>query len=191
LATQATLALQKERAAPAATVDGGAFLALYDRHLSRVYAYFRHRISDETVCEDLTAATFEQALAHLDQYTADRGPFAAWLFGIARNQANGHLRRTQRWRWLPLELAPRLVSTWMQPEDTVIHADTCQELVRHLQRLGPRQRDLIALKFAAGLSNKQIAILTGLTESNVGVILHRAIRQLRRWMQSCETNDEF
>ena len=52
-------------------------------------------------------------------------------------------------------------------------------LLAALARLPARERDLIGLKFAAGLTNRRIADLTGLTESNVGVILYRTIRRLR------------
>jgi RNA polymerase sigma-70 factor (ECF subfamily) len=58
--------------------------------------------------------------------------------------------------------------------------------VRYIQELSPRQRDLLALKFTAELSNRQIAEMTGLTEQNVGVILHRSIRKLRRRMELAE-----
>ena len=163
-----------------------AFLALYDRYFARVYMYFRHRCAEAQTCDDLTAQTFEQALSHICDYCPDRGSFAAWLFGIARNIANAHFRRTLRFQWVPLELVRSLPGRDPLPEETAIETDQQQVLLRCIQELSPRQRDLLALKFAAGLTNRQIAQLTGLGEQNVGVILHRSIRHLRKRMEAPE-----
>lgn len=52
----------------------------------------------------------------------------------------------------------------------------------HLKERGARERELIALKYGAGINNRLIAQLTGLSESNVGTILHRVVQTLRsRW----------
>ena len=61
----------------------------------------------------------------------------------------------------------------------VVRRETRQELIEALGTLDERERDLIALKFSALVTNREIASLTGLTESNVGVILFRALRKLR------------
>jgi RNA polymerase sigma-70 factor (ECF subfamily) len=53
-----------------------------------------------------------------------------------------------------------------------------------LGRLGERERDLVALKFIAGLNNRQIAALSGISESNVGVILYRSMHRLRALLQN-------
>lgn len=53
-------------------------------------------------------------------------------------------------------------------------------LLRLLLQLEERERELVALKYGAGLTNRDIARLTGLSESNVGVILHRTVRSLRQ-----------
>ena len=70
-------------------------------------------------------------------------------------------------------------STEPQPEEVAIRDETRAELLAAVARMSDRERDLIALKFAAGLTNRRIAKLTGLNESNVGVILYRAMRRLR------------
>ena len=58
------------------------------------------------------------------------------------------------------------------------HADFAHLSVL-LARLADRERELVALKYGAGLTNRAIARLSGLSESNVGVILHRAVQTLR------------
>jgi len=169
-----------------AVIDADAFLALYDRYFPRVYTYFRHRCQDLRVCDDLTAQTFEQALDHCSDFRPERGSFAAWLFGIARNVANGYLRRKRRFQWLPFEALQTLSGSDPAPEEAAIQADDRRILLGYIQELPPRQRDVLALKFAGGLTNREIAALTGLSEQNVGVILHRSIAHLRKKMECTE-----
>src|SRR5690242_21327766 len=68
----------------AARDEPQAFLALYDRYFDRVLGYVRLRIRDESTCEDVASTVFTTALAQLRRFRGD-GPFAAWLFQIARN----------------------------------------------------------------------------------------------------------
>jgi RNA polymerase sigma-70 factor (ECF subfamily) len=65
------------------------------------------------------------------------------------------------------------------PQQITIRAETHAELLAAVARLSDRERDFIALKFAAGLTNRRIAELTGLSANHVGVILYRAVRRLR------------
>jgi len=183
-ATNATLddSLVAKRAAR----DAQAFLALYERYFSRVYTYFRYRYADRQTCDDLTARTFEQALAHIVEYRPERGTFAAWLFGIARNNANGHYRQALRLRGLSWERWLSLPGSDPPPEEAAIEIDRRHLLLSCIQELAPRQRELLALKFTAGLTNRQIAEMTGLSEQNVGVILHRSIQKLRKRMERAE-----
>jgi len=174
--------LMAERAAR----DAQAFLSLYERYFSRVYTYFRYRYADLQTCDDLTAKTFEQALAHIAEYRPERGPFAAWLFGIARNNANGHYRQAQRLRPLPWERWLSFAGSDPPPEEVAIESDRRQLLMKSIQELAPRQRELLGLKFAAGLTNREIAGITGLSEQNVGVILYRSIQKLRRQIEIAE-----
>jgi len=193
----ATVILSDAIAARATTRDTEAFLALYDRYFPHVYTYLRQRCADSQTCDDLTAQTFEQALDHFADYCPERGSFAAWLFAIARNVANDHLRKSLRFRWIPIEALHSAAGDGPAPEEAVIHRDAQQALLRsvpvaqrrglrYIQELAPRQRDLLALKFTGGLTNRQIATLTGLSEQNVAVILHRSIAYLRKRLQPAE-----
>lgn len=162
-----------------ATAEPAAFAAIYDHYFPRVYNYVRYRVGDAEMADDLTAQVFERALVSIGRYRPERGPFAAWLFAIARNAVSDCLRAQRRRRWLSLEVLRDRASTEPQPEEVAIRDETRAELLAAVARLSDRERDLIALKFAAGLTNRRIAKLTGLSESNVGVILYRAMRRLR------------
>jgi len=162
-----------------ATAEPAAFAAIYDHYFPRVYKYVRYRASDAEATDDLTAQVFERALANIGRYRPERAPFAAWLFAIARNAVSDYLRAQRRRRWLSLEVLRDRASRDPQPEEAAIRNETRAELLAAVARLSDRERDLIGLKFAAGLTNRRIAEITGLSESNVGVILYRAVRRLR------------
>ena len=162
-----------------ATAEPAAFAAIYDHYFPRVYNYVRYRVGDTAAADDVAALVFERALASIGRYRSDRAPFSAWLFAIARNAVIDHLRAQKRRRWLSLDLLRNHASDEPQPEQVAIHSETRDELLAALACLSHRDRDLIALKFAAGLTNRRIAELTGLSANNVGVILYRAVRRLR------------
>ena len=173
-----------------AAAEPAAFAAIYDHYFSRVYNYVRYRIADAEVADDLTAQVFERTLIHIDAYRPDRAPFAAWLFAIARNLVSDHLRASRRRKWISLDALRNWTSAEPQPDVAIIRDETRVELLQAMSRLSDRERDLIALKFAAGLTNRDIAELMGLSASNVGVILYRAVRRLRVDLSAREGDHE-
>ncbi len=184
---QLVVALPNEQAmVKRAVAEPAAFAALYDYYFPRVYNYVRYRIGDATAADDVTALVFERALANLVRYHADRAPFAAWLFGIARNAVIDHLRRRRVRRLLSLDALRNAAGAGPSPHEAVVGAERHAALLAAVARLNERERDLIALRFAARLTNRRIAELTGLSASNVGVILHRAVQKLREEIGGAE-----
>lgn len=175
--------LEEAALAMRAASDRLYFVTLYDRYFPRVYNYMRFRCSDPQTADDLTSAVFEKALREINRYQAERAPFAVWLFTIARNTLTDHLRAGRRHPWLSLDLLLGRSPPDHSTEDALIEAETRDNLMRALARLSERERDLLALKFQAGLNNRQIAEMTRLSESNVGVTIFRAIQRLRALMQ--------
>ncbi len=169
--------------------EPGDFLALYDRYFPRVFTYFRYRFNDPALCDDLCAQTFLQALEHIDQFIPERGPLVGWLFGIARNLANKHLRRNRRFPQLSLDNLPFVPCKDASPEEQTVENDEQREMLQMIACLSSQQRDVLALKFSADLNNRQIAALTGLSEQNVAVMIFRAIRKLRMAIGEREVNN--
>ena len=152
------------------------FAELYERTFPRVYAYVASLLRDRSAAEDVTAQAFERAYRKRLSYRASRGSMDAWVFGIARNAALDELRK--RKRQAVLEGDPE-DTEGVLPEDEADLALRRQAVRAALASLDGRERDLIALKFAGGLSNGEIARVLRMSESNVGTRLHRTITKLR------------
>jgi len=150
---------------------------LYAEQLPRVYNFFRYRIGRVADAEDLTAVTFERAWRARQRYRRELAAFSTWLMTIARHVASNHLR-SRRLHLEPIEAAHD-VSAGTTPEDQVSRASDRRRLLKLLDRLPDRDRELVALKFGSELSNQEIAAITALSESNVGTILHRVTQFLR------------
>lgn len=150
--------------------------ALYADQLPRVYNFFRYRVGAGPVAEDLTSQTFEKAWGARHRYRRDLAAFSTWLMAIARNVATDHYRR--RREHVPLEAAEHLAAG-ETPEELLLRREDFAKLSRLLAGLADRDRELVSLKYGAGLTNRAIAKQVHLTETNVGSILHRAVLKLR------------
>jgi len=150
---------------------------VYAEQLPRVLNFFRYRLGDTADVEDLTARTFEKAWGTRHRYRRDVAGFATWLLTIARNVAIDHWRARQH--YAPLDVAAALPSLDATPEQQAVQHSEAQRLAALLATLPPRQRELIAMKYGADMTNRAIARATGLSESNVATILHRAVETLR------------
>lgn len=138
--------------------------------IRRVYSYVAYRVGDGPDAEDLTSETFERALRYKKSYDPRKGEPVAWLLGIAKRCIDGRGPR--------LELAS-------EHADEPIGGDLEEETVRRLTvsravaGLDERDRELIALRYGADLTARQIAELLGARTNAIEVALHRALGRLR------------
>jgi RNA polymerase sigma-70 factor, ECF subfamily len=152
------------------------FEQLYRSSRDDVFAYVSTLLRDSAAAEDVTALAFERAYRRRRTFDRRRGEERAWLFGIARNAALDELRRRSR-----------IAAPTSEPADASVSVEDDAELTLRrtavraaLESIGARDRELIALKFHAGLSNSELAKVLGVSESNAGTMLHRAIEKLRK-----------
>lgn len=152
--------------------------AVYAEQLPRVFNFFRYRVEDGPTAEDLTATTFERAWRGRGQYREDVAGFSTWLFAIARNVATDYFRASAKRDETPLDenLAADEVTS---PAQAISQKDDFARLGRLLAALPQRERELLAFKYGARLTNRAIAGITGLSESNVGTIINRTVNKLR------------
>jgi RNA polymerase sigma factor (sigma-70 family) len=168
-----TLVAPAEDAPRAADI---AFDELYRSSRDDVYAYAAGLLRDSAAAEDVTATAFERAYRKRSRFDPGRGSARAWLFGIARNAALDELRRRGKQAELgaePVDAAGLIGAPAAERSELRL------VLAAALERLEARERELVALKFFAGLSNAEIARVLGISESNAGTKLHRVVNKLR------------
>src|SRR5215207_6296843 len=160
---------------PATATSALDFDALYRDARDDVFAYATTLLHDRSAAEDVTAQAFERAYRRRSRYDARRGSPRAWLFGIVRNAALDELRKRKR-----------AASTEMPEPHPDLAPDEAAELAAQrdavrvaLHRLHPRDREVIALKYHAELSNAELAAVLGVSPTNAGTLLHRAMTKLR------------
>jgi RNA polymerase sigma-70 factor, ECF subfamily len=157
------------------------FAAAYEAHVWDVFGFFAYRTGNRSDAEDLTQQTFEKALRAWTRFDPERAPLGAWLMAIARNVLIDHYRADRTDRHNPIDRQPEsALGTEGDPTDLGI----APNLSRALETLSDRDREVIALRFGADLSGRQIAELTGLGLANVQQILSRSLRKLRAALSS-------
>jgi len=154
-----------------------AFEDLYRQSRDDVYAYVAGLLRDRSAAEDVTAQAFERAYHRRRTFKPGRGSRRAWLFGIARNAALDELRRRRRRARLVAEPEDE---TLVPPHEGAEVAVRRAALRAAIAELSGRERELVALKFFAGLTNGEIATVIATSETNAGTKLHRVIQKLRR-----------
>jgi RNA polymerase sigma factor (sigma-70 family) len=142
--------------------------------IRRVYAYVAYRIGDGPDAEDVTSETFERALRYKKSYDPRKGEPVAWLIGIARRCIEGR---------------PPTVELTSEHLETADHRDLEEDVLRRLDlsgavaRLEDRDRELIALRYGADLTARQIAELHDVKTNAIEVALHRALGRLRAQLE--------
>lgn len=164
---------------PAAGVGPDAFTDLYRAHVDRVYRYLRARTPTTADAEELTSRTFMRAFSSLHTYRGGGAHFGSWLLTIAHNLlANWYRDRGRRPRAEPLDEAQDIADELPGPEASLERSEDIARVRRAIERLPPERQQLIALKYARGLSNAEIGRMMGRTEGAVKALHHRTLRQL-------------
>jgi RNA polymerase sigma-70 factor, ECF subfamily len=153
-----------------------AFDELVRKYSGRILNFIHQMTRQRQDAEDLAQQTFIKAYRNLDRFDRQR-PLGVWLFTIARRTALNHFRGAKKWTELPEELPSRQDSPARQAEIS----DRVSNLWERARRILPeRQYEILWLKAVEELSIEQIAEVTGLTETHVKVLIHRARQQLMK-----------
>ena len=157
------------------------FSSLYKELFKPVFAYILCRVGERALAEDVAGSAGRKGYEKWPLFDPNKGTFRQWIFTVARNEINMYYRLYYVRKFLSLtgfeENAPLGQAAWPEAEQ-----DDTQALLSAMAVLTAREKDLVALKFYSGLNNREIAHQTGLSESNVGTVLHRSISKLRKEM---------
>ncbi len=151
--------------------------SLYRASRDDVYAYVATLLRDPAAAEDVTALAFERAYRKRRTFDRRRGEERAWLFGIARNAALDELRRRRRVASLQADPEDEQAVAFDEGADVALRRTAVRAA---LAGCTPREREIVALKFHAGLSNGELAQVLGVSESNAGTLVYRVMEKLRK-----------
>ncbi len=158
--------------------DAEAFGTLFDEYGERVYRFIASRVHSPADAEDLTQTVFVKALEALPRYESRGVPFGGWLFRLARNTVIDHVRTRHDHSDLD-SLAERATAD-LGPDELTVARHQIETMARALGALTDEQRDVIALRFFAGLSARDAAVAMGKQEGTIRGLQFRAIAALRR-----------
>jgi RNA polymerase sigma-70 factor, ECF subfamily len=157
-------------------LDARAYEALFRECAADVHAYAISLLGERAAAEDVTALAFERLYRSRARLDISRGSPRAWLFSIARNAALDELRSRRRRPELELDEGLAGEPSPGDPLERVARRAAVREA---LAALPIRERELVLLKFHGQLTNGELARALGISESNAGTRLHRALTRLR------------
>ena len=163
--------------------DGDAFGAIYESYLPRLYRYCLVRLRDPLEAEDAAEDIFVRVLSSIDRFTwrpmgGERSPFAAWIFRIAHNHLVSLYRRAAVRPGLD-PLSETIADERRGPAELAERRSEIDEAFAAVELLPEAQRDVVLLRFGAGLSVAETAAALNKNEGNVKVLQHKGIRRLR------------
>ena len=160
-----------------------AFEDLYRAHLRDVYSYAYYRVGNHHDAEDLTEQAFLQAYRHFERARRESNgrPLRPWLIRIAHNLASNYHRDRARRPQAALE-AVEPPADPHRTEQIVEGREELRLVMQRLERLSDDRREALIMRFALGMSNREIARALGRTDGATKVLIHRAIKQLEEEM---------
>lgn len=166
------------------------FSQIYEMYFNRVYKYICYRINNHYEAEDLCSQVFETVITKYHTFSEEKAKFDVWLFAIARNTVTDYFRSRKKRFHFSLDSITEMILSKPSPEELAIRDDEHQAMFQAMAKLRDKERNIIAMKFAAGLKNSEIAELMGVSESNIGVVVYRIINKLRKFLEVGRDRDE-
>jgi RNA polymerase sigma-70 factor, ECF subfamily len=159
--------------------DLSATRALYLENHAQIYRFIWSRVQNPALADDLTGEVFLRMVASLPAYQDRAYPFRAWLYRIARNLLIDHFRRHQNQVFVPLESVAEELPGGQTPEKMMELKLTIERVKQALEDLTPEQREVVELRFLAGLSLNEVALTVDKTVSAVKSLQSRGLITLR------------
>ncbi len=150
---------------------------LYEHYVDAVYRYMFYRTGHHETAEDLTAEVFASVITSIKSYEDLGVPFEAWLFRIAHARLVDYWRKSKHREQQEVELSQEVEEFFIgdAPEDQFRH----EEVLHAMEYLTSTEREVVVLRFAAGLDNQEIAQTLQRNANAVKSMLHRALEKLR------------
>jgi len=165
--------------------DPEKFLPLYDKYAEQIYRYIARRTGNNyDTAHDILSQTFLDALQHIKNYTWQGFPFSSWLYKIAHNNVIKFYKKSEKTRYSPIEDARNISDLNENVEDKLEAKITRMQVEEMMQQLDDEDQEILRLKFFEGVSNIEIADIMGLSVTNVGVKVFRALKKAKTLLPS-------
>lgn len=162
----------------AAAGDEAAAARLFDHFYPRVYRYAVAKLGRPADAEDVAAETFARSLKGFDRFRWRGAGFEAWIFRIAANLVVDRVRMSSR-EAVGIDPLGEVDVDPISPEQAFLRAEEDERVRALLATLPPNQREVVVLRFAAGLDTKEVAIVMGRNANAIRQLQHRALERLR------------
>ena len=160
--------------------DAAAFAVLYEDYYDRIFRYVSFKTGNSLEAEDITAEVFVKMLESIDSFKWQGYQFSSWLFRIAHNLVVDHFRKRGRRHIVALDDAPAAATEYDPDLDRKLDVDMSMVPVQEAMKdLTDLQREVISLRFAAGLSVAETARAVGKKDNAVKALQHAGIKKLR------------
>jgi RNA polymerase sigma-70 factor (ECF subfamily) len=159
--------------------DPEAFRSLYEKYFKRIFLFVLHRVEDKAVCADITSQVFLKALLNIRRFKFRGLPFSSWLFRIALNECNDYFRKSRRYRMVAIE-DKAVEQLFEEMTQSTREEDLRQQLPGILQKLSGEELQLIELRFFEQRPFKEVADISGITETYAKVKVYRILQKMRK-----------
>jgi len=152
---------------------------LYERHYPWVYRFLLAHMKDPADAEDVAQDVFLRMLDKLTTFHVDKGNFVAWLFRITQNIMTDFFRSRSRTLQI-IEAETERLNQTTDVETALEQEALYTQISEHVKQLAPAQQQVIVLRFIAGLSVKETAMICGKAEGTVKALQSQALQKLRQ-----------
>lgn len=175
---------EKELIKQAQQGNEDSFTELYNHYFPRVYGFVIKRCGHQQTAEDITSQVFLKAFAKLPKFVYQGAPFGAWVFKIASNALIDYYRKASTNRERVVETLPEHPEDLTHVHEDMLSAESKEEVLRLVARLGKKDQEVIHLKFFAELSVQEISAMLEVSPNNISVRIFRAVKKLQKITQS-------
>ena len=171
--------------------DPGAFTRLYLRHYDAIFRYCAHRLFERTTAEDITSEVFLKMVENFQTFDGNEKQFRNWLYRIATNAVNEHIRKTTRrsailtWVWRGSSKAAPMRQLRLTSRSIIRPSSK-----RRYWTLKPEEQAIVTMRFFENLKTEEIAEVVGTSASTVRSQLSRAMEKLRKHISSAQLDGQ-
>jgi RNA polymerase sigma-70 factor (ECF subfamily) len=161
-----------------AKTQAGALGRLYELYYDRIFRFCVHRLFNKTTAEDVTSTVFLTVARTMREFKGrTEQDFQSWIYTIAANQANAHIRKTMRRKRLMENVAVH----WREDEEASAQWSSLDwpTLYAAIQELKPEHQTILTLRFFENMDYDEIGRVVDARPATIRVTLHRTLRRLQ------------